>query len=257
MFRFPNQFLFRPTQSLEDFLPVLITVGILVLFFMMVWVLSNTVRANKIKQQNWKKFFSLANRYGLNSKEVFVMRNLLAEANSSIPSRYLMEADRFEKLVTRTQKSALADDRCIESIRGKLFGDFVQPKDMVATTREIPAGVQLHIVNMKCQSQIITGRIIDVDSRGLVVVFPPRSFNASLLRPDTQLEVTAYLRNHAPVQFMTWIESIIPGPKKMAVLGHADFVVEKGARQGGERLVSPHVWRQDAGRMAPSGYAHA
>ncbi|MBD3265706.1 hypothetical protein GF373_03480 [bacterium] len=253
MFRFPDRFFFSPTQNLENLIPVFVGMALLILIAVIFWSLTKRNRTVHHLNLAWNRFFSMANHYELTRKEIFFLKMLLKATNNKEPQRVLTEADQFERLVsTRERKGRTSDLRYIESLRKKLFARTLRHGDKISTTRQIPAGSRLCVNIPGKKSVSINGDLVDVDSRGLLAVFPERKRHCLPLKTNMQLDAIVYIPKHEPVRFSTWVETIIPGPKKMALLGHSNFVVTNSH----ERFVGPHHWR---GKKAayPSGWVHA
>ncbi len=219
---------FRPTQSIEHLLPAILVVLIMLLVALGLWAIYAVYQDFLARSNAWKRFSGLAKRYRISRSEVYILRTLAEKANLTNPSRILTDSDLFGRIVRPVEGvGSKRDKRLVLSLRKKLFNQNLTPDESIRTTHSLSEGIRLFIKSPTDSSKAVWGHLVDNEDRGLIVVIPcNRDFHFPM-RIEPHLEITAYIPNHNPATFITWVKSVIPGPKKMIVLEHSNFVVEK------------------------------
>ncbi len=227
MFRFPDYFFFKPNQNLENVFEILIFLCLLVGCILLLYMVYSYYHKFLIKNKDVKKFRLLTDRYGLTHKEGSLLLRLSKEAHLEPIARILHEAEWFEKLARPVEETGRRYERwMVQSIREKLFGKILTENESIRSTRDLIPGIRLFIKYVDRKNVSLWGHLIDVERDGLIVVIPSYHEVRVPLRPDTRLEITAMIPHHHPLIFRTWVKSVIPGPRKMVILGHSDFVIE-------------------------------
>lgn len=228
--------LFTPNQDWEALPPILFGLSLAVIVVLIWFVFKNYALFQKSQKSKKERFFEIANRYRLNKRETNFLY-LLAKKHKIKPlTRLLFEQDRFERSVYRISKGVRK--KLISTIREKLFGKGITPSEGIHSTTQLTPGTRLLLKYLEHQNMVVWGHLVDNDSIGLVIVIPNYHEIRIPLRPETLMEVTAYIPEHQPVLFRSWVKSVIPGPRKMIVLGHSNFVTQP---KSGEVVVGPQT----------------
>ena len=239
---------FRPSHSIEDFLPTLQAIFVILASMIAFWGFSYFLRVRKNQNLSWKRFLVQARRYAMNRQEISILRKLAISANLANPSQILTRQDLFERIARVIDKNGRRyEKRLIHSIRNKLFGLNPLSADEMQSTDSLPPGTRLFIKYLNDPTTVFWGHLVDNDRQGLIVIIPSNREIRSPLRLNTHLEVTAYLPNQEPLLFVTWVKSVIPGPRKMVILGHSDFVVNTREINGNVHLIGPQ--RMNSGNL--------
>ncbi len=248
---------FHPTQSIESLLPTILVLLILMLIALALWAIYSIYQDFISKSNAWRRFRSLSKRYNISRNEVYLLRTLAEKANITHPSHILTDSNLFGKIVQSVErKGSRKDQRLILSLRKKLFNQTLTPDQSISSTHSLTGGIRLFIKSPTDSSKAIWGHLVDNEERGLIVAIPyNRDFHFPM-RIEPHLEITAYIPNHNPATFITWVKSIIPGPEKMIILEHSNFVIEKKtAQQSGQ---SDFYSRVKRGTRTPTSFpAHA
>ncbi len=241
-----NDFLFRPNQDVKQFLSILLIISIVAAAVLAVWLIVYLRRSISARNMAWKRFRVLAQRYVLTRQEISFLKILIVQLNISQPSRILTSTERFEKLVKlKAEKGKRYEKKMIRSLREKLFGRTLQPFETVRSTHSIPVGTRLFVKYTDHPDEALWAHLVDVDHNGLIAVIPSPHRIHIPMRVDTSLEITAFIPQREPVVFKTWVKSVIPGRRKMFVLGHSNFVVDRKGLGREARLVGPQSHRDD------------
>jgi hypothetical protein len=248
---------FRPTQSIENLLPTIMVVLILMLVALGLWAMYAMYQDFLTKSNAWKRFSNLTKRYGVSRSEFYILRTLAEKANLANPSRILTDSDLFGRIVRQVERvGCKKDKRMVLSLREKLFNQTLTPDESIRTTHSLNGGIRLFIKSPTDSSKAIWGHLVDNEDRGLIVAIPcNRDFHFPM-RIEPHLEITAYVPDHNPATFITWVKSVIPGPKKIIVLEHSNFVVEK--KTAPQNHKSGFYSRVKRGTQSPTAFpAHA
>ncbi|MEW6236626.1 MAG: hypothetical protein AB1656_14675 [Candidatus Omnitrophota bacterium] len=229
MYQFPFQ-LFHPTQSLEAVFPFLIGFTFAVIAVFLLWIIIDYILFRRSATKELRLFYSLAHRFHLSNREANYLKLAASKNNIHPLSRILTEQDRFERAVFSMYKKFRR--LMIQNIREKLFGYRLKPAETIHSTKQLPPGSRLLLKYIQYPDALLWGHLIDVDKMGLIVVIPSYYEIHIPLRPNTLLEITAYIPEHDPVEFRSWVKSVIPGPRKMIVIGHSDFVLRAEETEG-------------------------
>ncbi|GEM_PF-4575740 len=227
MFHFTESFFFRPNQDIKGLLPILAGLALVIVLVFCAGLVFYIVRRYRLKKMDRKRFHILAKRFALTRSEESFLLRLAKRMNMKPLTRIMNEPERFEKSVRRVEeKGRRQERRMVRSTREKLFGKTLEPGETLRSTHELAPGIRLFLDYVDFKQTALWGHLVDVDRDGLIVVIPSYHEIHVPLRPETRLEVTAYLPNRDPIIFRTWVKSVIPGPRKMVILGHSSFVVE-------------------------------
>ena len=231
---------YRPTLNLQDMIPAFIGLLIVLIVLVCIWALYSLYRAQRAKSLSWKRFVVLAKRFSFTRQEFSILRKLAHSSQLSNPSRLLSSEDHFERVAHVLEKNGRRyEKRLVRGIRRKLFDRTLQPAGTKMTTDSIPGGTRLLIKYLKEPDTVFWGHLVDNDKQGLIVIVPSNREIRTPLRLNTHLEITAYIPDGEPLVFVTWIKSVIPGPRKMVILGHSDFAVYEQELKNGVRLAGP------------------
>lgn len=235
-----QDFFYRPTHSFQEFIPTLRAISVILASMIAFWGFSYFLRVRKNQKLSWKRFLIQARRYAMNRQEISMLRKLAASANLANPSQLLTRQDQFERIARVIDKNGRRyEKRLIRSIREKLFGLNPLSADEMQSTDSLPPGTRLFIKYLNDPETVFWGHLVDNDRQGLIVIIPSNREIRSPLRLNTHLEITAYLPDQQPLLFVTWVKSVIPGPRKMVILGHSDFVVKVREINGNVQLIGP------------------
>lgn len=232
---------FRPTQSFEHLLPSFYMILMVLFFAVGLWMIITGFRWRQARKLAWKRFQVLARRFALSRMEIALLRKMALSSRIDVPSRLMTNENFFETIARNIEtKGRRNERRLINSLRKKLFGRIIQIVSSMHTTHALPVGTRLFIRYVHDPENVVWGHLVDNDTQGLIVIIPPNRETASPLRVNTHLEIIAYVAEQEPLVFMTWVKSIIPGPRKMVIFGHSDFIVEKkGLNHRDAHLVGP------------------
>ncbi|MGC9326816.1 MAG: hypothetical protein ACP5I1_04210 [Candidatus Hinthialibacter sp.] len=233
-------FFFRPNHNLQDLFPPLLGVGFALVLVVLIWMVSLFIQKHQQRSLSLRKFYGLAGRYHLNRVETAFLQKLAKTSNISSPSLLLTNEEFFEKIVRVLENHGRrSEKRLIQRIREKLFYRAAPPPGTRKTTASIPVGSMLHIRYLNRPETLIWGRLVDNDKEGLIVIVPSHRGKIPSLRINAHLEVAAILSDQEELHFVTWIRSVIPGPRNMIILGHSDFVEFYNKREGMVRWIVP------------------
>lgn len=250
MFRLPDHYLFKPAESLEGMLPVLLMTAFLI--FLLFWqgLLIYIVSTVQKRRREWGRFSTFAKKHHLTQNEIGFLKKKLKLYPMPIPAQILIDPDQFEDWIQHLEtKASVTDLSCIHSVRTKLFGRELQVKDTVHNTRDIPLGTELHMINFKFPTMPVIGRVLEMEPDGIVVIIHETEKYAHLIQVENDLEVTAFFLNHPPVVFMTWVKAAIPGPERMLVLEHSNFVITQRIAKADHKIIPPQYWHPHNPRL--------
>ena len=171
MFRIPDHYLFKPAESLEGILPLLLIAAFLV--FLLFWLGFIIYLVNFIQKRHreWERFNTLAQKYGLTKKENSFLKNKLKLHPITLPVRILLDPDCFEEWIHPLEmKATAAEIKLTHAIRIRLLGKDLQPGDTILNTHDFPLGTELQIANCQFPLMPITGRILENAPEGLLVI---------------------------------------------------------------------------------------
>ncbi len=223
-----NQFplnLFEPTQDWSLILPVLLVLLVILATLLLIWWAFEYIRQKQAQQKESEEFMALAKSRGLERRQIQLLKTLVKKFRIHPMSRILTEQDRFERAILSSVKDF--QSMMIQDMREKLFGNTIQPTEPIHTTRQLIPGTRLFLQYSDKKNTAIWGHLVDIDPVGLVVVIPSYREVKIPLRPKTRLNVWAFSQGHFPIQFSTEVLSVIPGPRKMVVLEHSNFAMQK------------------------------
>lgn len=232
---------FRPMQNVEDLLPHLYTILLVLGILVILWLAINGILRWQARNLAWKRFQAIARRFSLTRQEIFLLQKLAGSSKLSAPAHLLTNEEQFETIVKTVETNGRRiERRLIASARRKIFGGKRQSASSMHSTEDLPTGTKLLIQRVNDPEAVVWGHLVDNDKQGLIVIVPSHQEIRTPLHVESQLEATAFLSEQEPLIFMTWVQSIIPGPRKMLVLGHSEFLVDKkGLSQGEARLIGP------------------
>lgn len=241
--------LFRPNQDIHQLLAILSGLSIATIAVCVVWLIVYLKRNRTARTHAWNRFRILAKRYLLTRQEIAFLQSLIKASNITQPTQVLTTAEIFEKLVKiKDAKGKRYEKCCIRSLRDKLFARTLGPHETIRSTHSIPVGTRFLVQYTDYPDEALWAHLVDVDHHGMIVVVPSSHRIPVPLRLDTQLEITAFVPQRDPIEFRTWVKSVIPGQRKMFVLGHSNFVVDRKGLDREARLVGPQQYRQALSR---------
>lgn len=225
MNRFPAQNLFQPTHNMEALLPVLAIVFIALLFIFAAAGIAYIWRAQHSLRMEWKRFEITANRFRLAPREVGMLRQIVKHGGVNPALKIFRDQARFESAVKATKAAnRYVPPRIIESLRDKLFNQTQAKARLAGNTQGLLPGTEMTIRNINHGGKVFHGKLLDNESMGLIVAITSNMSERAAIHPKNRLNVTAALDDKKTVYFTTTVESIIPGPRKIAVLKHAEFI---------------------------------
>lgn len=231
---FAEEFFFNPNTDLTPFIPILIIIVTLIAISLVVafaWYYQQMLIRNA---KDMHRFRSYAVDYGLEKNDIMLLLRWARWANVPHYARLLTNVEAFEKLIkmierknTATKKHLRYSQKASSRIRMQLFGKDIMPDQKINSSYELRPGLRLFLRYVDYANNAVWGHLVDIEDEGLIVVIPNKKEVKIPLRPDTSLEVTAYIPNHDPVTFNTAVLKNIPGPRKMVVLEHSTFMLSK------------------------------
>ncbi len=240
MNRFAENFFFRPNSDFGASAPALYILSVSVFVLVVIGFLFYLARLKRTKNMELKRFQILAKRYALSRKEELFVLRLAKRAQYRPLYSILTNPEKFEKSVRSfISKDHQFEKKILTSIREKLFGRALKPDELIRSTHNLMPGIRLFMKYLDYKDNALWGHLVDIEREGMIVVVPSYHEIHIPLRPNTRLEITAFIPNHTPVVFRTWVQSVIPGPRKMVILGHSSFVLERSSVK--ENFVTPPV----------------
>lgn len=231
---YAEQFFFSPNIDFERFVPVLVIIGILIIISLVVafayyyqqWEIRNA--------KDMHRFRSHAADYGLEKMDIILLLRWARWAKVRHFARLLTNVEAFEQVIRKIESKNASIHRKIRfsekdasRIRMQLFGKDISPDQKIETSYELRPGLRLFLRYVDYADTALWGHLIDIEDEGLIVVIPNAKEVKIPLRPDTSLEITAFIPNHDPVTFNTAVKQVIPGPRKMVMLEHSTFMLPK------------------------------
>lgn len=238
---------FSPSQNLDELFPVLSGLFVLLLLLACMAGITHIWRQQARMQMTRRRFHSYAQRKELNNIEMYFTQQLAKQAKIEPCYRILSNQAFFEKAIDKAAIAKKYPEKFIEAVREKLFDRTLYENSQSGNTLDLVPGCKLIMRSRYTDEKLVHGRLVDTDQDGLIVVVGRHKGSAGNLHPSEQLSVTAQLHNRKPVYFFTEVKKVIPGPKKMLVLEHADFIAsvppQMMHRKANPLLtrVSPHI----------------
>jgi hypothetical protein len=224
MFQFPENYWFKPTQSIEPFIPVfLILAAVLLLVWMINLIYQQYLVFWKTKQA-WRKFMGLARKKGLNQRETVALYRLLRDHAVHDYHLVLSNQTEFENLVhPLPPHCSPALRHKIDSIHRKLFLVPTSSPSHWTSTSQLPLGSRLLMINPLHKDTVFEGHLIEKDSTGLVVELMPEQHPFLPVKNGTLLCVHC-LREGQTIHFFTTVETLLSKEKIMVVLAHTSHL---------------------------------
>ncbi len=234
MIVYAEQFFFSPSTDFSRLIPLFVFLGIAIIIILIVAFAIYYSRWEQKQKKDFHTFRSHAADYGLDKEYIKLLMRWAKWAKVRQLSRLLTNQEAFEKLIKKVERRGSSKhlemgfkDEAVHRIRMQLFGKDITPGQKINTTLDLRPGLRLFMRYLDVQDTAVWAHLVDIEDDGLIVAVPKRKQIKVPLRPETCLEITAYIPKQEPVTFNTKVRRAIPGPRRMVLVDHSSFMIPK------------------------------